>query len=155
MELLSKIRLRTIQAEDIPALLEIEKSATSKTYSAMATEEEWQKEMAKTNAIIYTILKNGEIVGDVSYEIKNEDTAYISGLCVSSKFRRQRIGSEAIRLILEELKDKKRIELVTHPENINAIKLYKSLGFEQAGEPIENYFGDGEPRIRMIKTQNL
>jgi ribosomal protein S18 acetylase RimI-like enzyme len=56
-------------------------------------------------------------------------------------------------MILEELKDYKRIELVTHPDNKSAIKLYFSFGF-LTEKQMENYFGDGEPRILMAKTNN-
>jgi len=28
--------------------------------------------------------------------------------------------------------------------------IYKAFGFKQVGKPKENYFGDGEPRIRMV-----
>lgn len=58
-----------------------------------------------------------------------------------------------MQILLEMLKDKKIIYLVTHPENEKAIALYKSLGFVQVGEPIENYFDDGEPRIKMILSR--
>jgi ribosomal protein S18 acetylase RimI-like enzyme len=52
--------------------------------------------------------------------------------------------------LLKELKIFKRLDLVVHPDNIGAIKLYNSLGFETESLK-ENYFGDGEPRLIMIK----
>ena len=145
----TKVILRKATIKDIPAFIEIEKSAPPKIYSAMTTEKEWQDELSRRNAVIYAIIKDDKIVGNVSYETKNEETAYISGLCIDSKFRGQGIGKKAIKLISEELKDFKRIELATHPNNENAVKLYKSFGFEIKSQ-IENYFGDGEPRIIMV-----
>lgn len=155
METEPKISLQETTTEDIPALIELEKAAVSKTYSGTTTEKEWQKEIEKDGASVYTIIRDGQIVGDASYEMRDNDTAYISGLCVGQDFAGQGIGAEAMRLMLEELKDKRKIELVTHPENVNAIRIYKSLGFEQVGEPIENYFGDGEPRIRMVLNKEI
>jgi len=116
----------------------------------MTTEKEWQEELARKDAKIYAIIKGGEIVGDVSYEIKNKNTVYISGLCVDKKFQGQGIGREAIKILLglEELKNAKRIELVTHPENKNAIRIYESFGFKKEKQ-IENFYGDGQPRILM------
>jgi len=148
-----KIDLKKAETKDVPKLIEIEKSVASKTYSAIVTEKDWQDELVKNNAKIFTILSNDEIIGDVSYEIKSDCIAYISGLCIKQKFRSQGIGKEVIKLILKELKDYKRIELVTHPENKNAIKLYSSFGF-LIEKQMENYFGDGEPRILMVKINN-
>ena len=57
-----------------------------------------------------------------------------------------------MKFILEELSDAKTIELATHPKNEAAIKLYASFGFIVTSQK-ENYFGDNEPRIIMIKEQ--
>lgn len=103
-----------------------------------------------TKNIVYFIILDNEIVGSVIYENKSEDHAYISGLVIDQKYQGQGLARKAMELIMEELKDKKRIDLVTHPENDKAINLYKSLGFI-IGETKENYFGDGEPRIVMVK----
>jgi len=116
-----KIILQKAKIENIPVLIEIEKSAPSKIYSAMLTEKEWKSELAKENSTIYAIIMEGEIVGDISYEMKNKNVAYISGLCVSSKYKGQGIGKEAIRILLEDLKEVKVVELLTHPDNAAAI----------------------------------
>ena len=46
-----------------------------------------------------------------------------------------------MQILLEKLKDKKLIDLVTHPENEKAIKLYESLGFKKTGL---TFHDDGE-----------
>ncbi len=150
---ITKIRLQKASTKDIPKLLEIENSAANtKIYSAMTDEKEWKQELNNNNATVYFILKNKVIVGNASYERKNNAHACISGLVISPEFQGMGIGRETIRLILEELKDVKIIELVTHPENEVAIKLYLSFGFIIKSRK-ENYFGDGEPRIIMVKKQ--
>ena len=82
--------------------------------------------------------------------MKDENHAYISGLAVAKEFQRQGIAKKAMQMILEKVKDIKLVDLLTHPENKKAIGLYESLGFKKIGEPMENYFGDGEPRIKMV-----
>ncbi len=147
-----KIRLQKATAQDIPKLLLIENSvANTKIYSAMTSEDEWKVEFKKEGAVVCLILKDDVVVGDASYE-KRDDGAYISGLVVEPQFQDMGIGRQTMELILEELKDVKTIELVTHPENEVAIKLYLSLGFIITSRK-ENYFGDGEPRIVMVKKQ--
>ncbi len=113
-----KIRLQKATAQDIPKLLLIENSvANTKIYSAMTSEDEWKVEFKKEGAVVYLILKDDVVVGNTSYEKINDHNAHISGLVVKPQFQGMGIGRETIRLILEELKDVKTIELATHPEN--------------------------------------
>lgn len=144
-----KINLRRATLEDADIVATIEGSVSGiKVYSALTGRGEIEKEIK--NSIFYLIEKDGEVVGNVSYEMKGKSHAYMSGLAVMPKFQGQGIARQAVEIILSELKDVKVIDLVTHPENEKAIKLYESFGFKKAGEIIENYFGDGEPRIRMV-----
>jgi len=76
----------------------------------------------------------------------------LSGLMVKPEFQGKGIGREAMRQVLEEVSDVERIWLATHPSNTPAIKLYLSFGFI-IEEKIENYFGDGEPRIIMSRKK--
>ncbi len=148
------IQFQRATLEDIPTLISIEqKVANLKTYSAMTDQKEWEAEIGKNNAMVYLILKDNIPVGDASYEKRNDDNAYISGLVIDPKFQGMGIGHEAMKHILEELRDVKTIELVTHPKNKAAIDLYLSLGF-MIKERKENYFGDGEPRVILIKEKN-
>jgi len=143
------ISLRRATVEDIGSILEVEKSVIgTKIYSGLAGRDDTVKEI--TENVFYLILKDGKIVGDIAYEMKDENTAYISGLAVGKEFQRQGIARKAMQMLLEMLKDIEHIGLVTHPENEKAIGLYKSLGFKQIGLPMENYFGDGEARIKMV-----
>jgi ribosomal protein S18 acetylase RimI-like enzyme len=52
--------------------------------------------------------------------------------------------------LVGQLGDAVRLELVTHPENDHALRLYGSLGFK-VEEEISNYFGDGEPRVKLVR----
>lgn len=142
------INLKKAELENIPKLLGIEKSvAGAKTYSAMLSEDEWQNEIK--NNIVYVIKKDDKVVGSVSYEKKSKNHVYISGLVVDSQFQNQGIARQALVLILSELENIKRIDLVTHPDNHPALKLYQSLGFIIESRQ-ENYFGDGEPRLVLV-----
>jgi ribosomal-protein-alanine N-acetyltransferase len=80
--------------------------------------------------------------------MKGPDHAYIDGILVKPSHQGRGLGRAATVKLLEELKDIPLVDLVTHPDNERAIKLYESLGFV-VGERKENYFGDGEPRIVM------
>ncbi len=147
-DLTMKIDLILATEKDIPKYLSLEKSLPeTKIYSGSKDEAEAKKEFEEN--IISFIRSSEEIVGSIQYEMKSPDHAYISGLVVSPQFQGQGIAREAMNQLLEKLKDVKVIDLVTHPEN-PVIHLYESLGFVR-GETIENYFGDGEPRLRLSK----
>ncbi len=136
--------------EDIQTLLEIEKTAKGlKVYSGYFT----QKEVTEwfNNEVVYLIKNDGVTVGSISYKIEAVDHADISGLVIKPEFQKQGFAKKAIVLLFEKLKDFKKLSLVVHPDN-HAVKLYKSLGFMQESRK-ENYFGDGEPRLMMIKNQ--
>ncbi len=148
---MAEIIFKKATIKDIPVLIDIEKKLIGlKTYSVQITEKEWGDAINKESEIVYLILRDNKVVGNISYEKKSGDTAYISGFAIDPKFQKQGIGREAIRLLLEELKGMKRIELVTHPENSPALKIYLSFGFA-IKERKENYFGDGEPRIKLVR----
>lgn len=146
------INLRKATVDDLKTLVLIEKSLLNlKTYSALVTEDEWKKELSKS--VVYLIKKDGAVVGNISYELKENNHAYLSGFAIMPEFQGQGIGREVLRKILEELKDMDRIDLVTHPHNTSAIMLYLSLGFIIEAWK-DNYFGDGEPRIVLVKIKS-
>jgi len=146
-----RIHLRKAEVKDIPILLEIGKSVNDpKTYPSFTREDEWRKELA--DSVTYLIEKDEVIVGDVGYEAKNKELVEFIGIAIKPEFQKQGIGKEVMAVILEELKNIKKIKVITHPENSAAIKLYLSFGFVIKDRK-ENYFGDGEPRIELIKEQ--
>jgi ribosomal protein S18 acetylase RimI-like enzyme len=114
------------------------------------TEKEWKEEFNKSNAKIYLVTKDGVVVGDTSYEKKNDGLIYLSGLAIDPNFQKQGIGKEVMRLIMEELKNEKKVVLVVHPENSAAIKIYLSFGFVIKNWK-DNYYGDGQPRIELVR----
>lgn len=143
------VLLKQAEISDIPKLIEIEKSASGKMYSALLDEDEWKREL-KTDKV-YLIKKGENDVGDLCYRKKNKDVVYISGLVVLPSFQGKGIAREAMTNLMEELKNVKRVELVTHPDNLKAINLYESLGFVVELRK-ENYFGDGEPRLILARV---
>lgn len=137
--------------EDIQTLLEIEKTAKGlRVYSGYFNKEEideWIK-----NESIYIIENNSVVVGSISYEVKDRDHVCISGLVIKPEFQRQRLARQAMELLLDKLRGFKKLSLEVHPNN-HAAKLYKSFGFVVESRK-ENYFGDGEPRLIMVKTND-
>jgi len=97
------------------------------------------------------IKSNETVVGIAAYRVREKGSIYISNVAVDPAFRRLGIARLVMEHILDINKNARRIELVTHPENEHALRLYVSLGF--AIESLrENYFGDGEPRLVLARS---
>lgn len=106
------------------------------------------------NSIIYFIKYNEIIVGSIRYRIVNECTAHISGFVIHSDFQGNGYAREAMAMLLDELKDFKRIDLYTRIENNRAIRLYLSFGF--CIESIHhNIYGDGKKRLVMFLGETI
>ncbi|MEK7554209.1 MAG: GNAT family N-acetyltransferase [Patescibacteria group bacterium] len=146
------VQLKEATVTDIPTLLKLEQSvAGTNVYSPMLEKSDWTEEL-QTNKV-YLIEKNNVVVGNLSYERKSSDHVYVSGLVISPEFQGQGVAREVLTRLLKELKDVKRIDLVTHPENQKALQLYQSLGFVVESRK-ENYFGDGEPRLILANKKS-
>ena len=123
-----KMDLKRATTKDVDAFLDIERSVDgTPTYSAMTYRNEALAEIEKN--FVYLIRESDQIVGSIMYEMKSPKHAYISGLAIYPEFQNQGIGKAATIKILEELKDIPTIDLVTHPDNERAIKLYKSIAY--------------------------
>ena len=143
------IILERATIKDAQILLEIEKTTVGlKVYSGYFSEKEIKEWI--NNDVVY-LIKNGEkIAGSISYEIKDKNHAYISGLVIKPEFQKQGLARQAMELLFDELQDFKKLSLVVHPDN-HAVKLYESFGFVTESRK-ENYFEDGEPRLIMVKN---
>ena len=142
------VQLKKATSIDIPVLLELEKSVAGiNIYSPILEREEWEDELQKCS--VYLIQKNNTTVGSISYKKQDGGNVYISGLVINPHFQGQGIAHEVLVNLLIELKDFKRVGLVTHPNNTPALRLYQSLGFVVEDKK-ENYYGDGEPRLVLV-----
>lgn len=144
------IRLERMTEKNIDTYIALEKRVESRTYAAVKDHQEALEEMAQ--GPVYFIKRGDDVVGVISYSTKEDGSVFLNGLAIQPEFQGKGIGRAAVELILEEVKDAKKVVLVTHPENERAIALYQSLGFTIT-DRIENYHGDGEPRIVLTCEQ--
>lgn len=99
----------------------------------------------------YFIKRNGELVGTAAYCKREDGSCYISNMAVGPAHRGQGIARAALEFLLDKCGNAWRIDLVTHPENFRSIPLYESFGFVIESR-IEDYYGDGEPRVVMVNN---
>jgi ribosomal protein S18 acetylase RimI-like enzyme len=103
-----------------------------------------------TSNVFYFVEVDGALAATAAWKLRDDGSAYLSNIAVDPDFRRRGIARAASLFLLQEAKGCTRIDLVTHPDNAAAIALYRSLGFAIESRK-ENYFGDGEPRLVMLR----
>lgn len=124
--------------------------ADPKLYGIPATQQTAEKTISENE--FYFIKLNDKIVGTFSYQICPDQTAYIGNLAIHPDYRGKGLASSAMAYVISCLDAATRIELVTHPDNAPALKIYQTLGFRIKASK-ENYFGDGEPRLLLALTR--
>lgn len=143
-----KITLQKATYKDIDIFISLERNAAHpKMYRGIADSKTMLDKLK--NNIVYLIKKDEIIVGIIRYRIVNKNHIHISGVVVHSDFQGQGIARSALAILLEDLKSFKRTDLVTHPQNSKAIRLYLSFGFIIESWK-DNFYGDGEPRITLV-----
>lgn len=97
---------------------------------------------------------NGRLVGFIAADIRpREKVALIATIGVLPEYRRRGVG----RALLEQCEtciDLPTIRLNVRKSNNGAIRLYRSMGYEEAGVWAE-YYSDGEDALVMEKSPSL
>jgi len=145
---MNNLSLKRATLKDSDQIAELEKIASSPTYSARLTDQEVKDAIKKEN--IFLIKKGKTVIGLVAYQVIKKKTAHFDGLVITPKFRRQGFAQEAMALMLKKMPKYSRVDLVVHPHNSPAISIYLKLGFTIESWSA-NHFGDGEPRLVMAK----
>lgn len=146
---MEKLSLQIAKETDADDYIALEKKVGGPTYHALASKEEFLKEISEWKTYLFKL--GAKTVGHVSLQIREDGSVHFGGLAIDPEYQGKGYGRQACELVLSELKIKTGFDLVVHPDNYKAINLYKSFGFEII-ERRENYYGDGQPRVILAKT---
>jgi len=147
---LSSLVFERAAAKDARAFVELEKKvAIPRIYEARLAIDDATSEICRNS--LYFIKLRDSVIGSVSARMQEDGSVYFGNLAVVPDYRRKGVARAAMAFLIGLHKHATRLELVTHPENFAAIRLYTSLGFEIEGL-FANYFGDGEPRVLLSRT---
>lgn len=142
------ICLQQIDMEEWEILADLEKKSASELFHPLGNENEFRDYLRKSK--VFYILLDNKKVGTISYEPK-DDYYEIDGMTVLPAYRRKGIASLAFQKLIEEPKVSKEWRLVTHPQNTASLLIYLKAGFVIKGWK-DNYFGDGQPRLLLVKS---
>lgn len=132
-----KITLREITPENFKECINLTVSENQKHFVAPNIYSIAQSKIYPTNETC-AVYAEDEMVGFVMFGLDTDDDRfYLGRLMIDEKHQGKGFGKAATLEVIERLKqteDCKEIYLSFVPENENAEKLYKSVGFERTGE---------------------
>ncbi len=142
---------RQVSEQDWEEVRALEKEAASvspRFFLTYNSEQEMKDYLQKCK--VFFVIKDNHPIGTVAYSFKEPGHIYVDGLAILPKYAGKGYGTEAMKWLLDQIKDAEKINLVVHPHNSGAICIYLKVGFQIVGWK-DNYFGDGEPRLELIK----
>lgn len=146
-----EITYRRAQQEDWPVIQSLFLEAIASANGTYRADTE-REDVVNFIATVYAFLiMNGDApVGMISYSEKSPGHFYVEELVVGAEHKGQGYGHGAMAWLLNELNHAQKVELVTHPHNSTAIRLYLKHGFH-IQEWKDDFYGDGTPRIVMSR----
>ena len=139
--------IRLIKYEDIKRIVELENDVLGTTLG----EKMLEMAVRSTIAYYYVYEENNNILGYIS-TMFDGDVIEILNFCVDKAYQKQGIGTKLLSHAIDYLKEKgaKTSILEVRESNINAISLYKKLGYLQINIR-KQYYDNGENALVLEK----
>lgn len=138
--------LRPVTIEDLPTLSILEKEVFSDlAYST----DQLRVFFNLFRATWYVADRDGELAGYSLVGLSSDHSdGWILGLAVGDRHRGQRLGEKLMHQALSSMMiyDVTDAHVTVRPDNAAARHVYGAFGFEQRGEAVNKYYGNGEPR---------
>jgi ribosomal-protein-alanine N-acetyltransferase len=147
MALTAAVRVEEMTADDIPAVLDIERASFLTPWPPEA----FQQEVRHNRLARYLVARQGGAVVGYAGVWLMVDEAHITTFAVHPEWRRQGIGRRlllAMLVVAEEMRAT-RMTLEVRVSNIAAQALYRDHGFAIAGRRERYYTDDGEDAYVM------
>lgn len=142
------VSLREITPENFKECINLKVADDQKTFVAPNVTSIAQSKIYPTIEP-FAVYDDDEMVGFVMFGYDTEDERYfLVRLMIDEKFQGRGFGKAATLAVIEKLKlteDCNELYLSFVPENTNAERLYKSVGFERTGE-----ISEGEIVMRYV-----
>lgn len=90
------------------------------------------------NAIIYKIISDGKIIGDISLRIRDDGECWLSCLEIIPEYQNKGIGAKALKYIEEKHPEVRRWTLETPVQNYRNCYFYEKMGFVKIDEKIHS-----------------
>jgi len=145
------VELELVALDQGGVIHSLQQSLVSKTYRAMDYRAIYT---AIHEHLTYLITTDDHAVCGFLILKDEGDHIVLDEFGIIAQYRGQGIGTVALEMMLDfENVKGRRVELFTHPDN-PAAHLYERNGFQEV-ERIPDYYGDGEPRMRMVRAPRM
>jgi ribosomal protein S18 acetylase RimI-like enzyme len=141
--------LKRADATDVDRIVAFEAAVMSRKLYGKPLDRNAARSEIKTNAY-YLHLRDGRVIATGAFRRREDASAYLSNIAVHPEVRRQGLARAMMKRLLAFCDDAPSIDLAVHPDNRPALLLYASLGFAPTRLQ-EDFFGDGEPRLIMVR----
>ena len=124
------VSVRPMETGDLDRVCEMEEASFSMPWKR----EDFEKLIADEGSEYYVIETDGYVIGAAGYTDMVGD-GYINNVVIDSRYRGQKYSKTLMSELLKAGRDKgiKDFTLEVRVSNTPAVKLYESLGFENAG----------------------
>lgn len=133
-----KVQIRWLIRRDMAEVLDIERTS----FEFAWTEEDFLCCLRQRNCIGMVAEAGGEIVGFMIYEL-HKDKLRILNFAVGGPVRRQGVGAQMVRRLIDKLSQQRRKEIVldVRERNLSAQLFFRHQGFRAVGV-LRNYYED-------------
>ncbi len=143
--------LRRADSSDVGAIVAFESDVMNRRLYGRPLDHD--AALAEVQANEYFVHVRHECIAATgAWRRRDDGTAYLSNIAVRPELRRQGLARIMMLHLLDCCGDFAAVDLAVHPDNDAARSLYGFLGFKPSRQE-ENFFGDGEPRLVMVRTR--
>jgi len=146
---LDEITVAPMTPADLDEVLVIERHSFPSAWSRGS----YERELRNRNSYYFAARHEDGLVGYIGMWVV-VDEAHITTLAVHPGCRRRGLGSHLLRLLIEHARQHGvgRVTLEVREQNLAAISMYRTFGFQQTGV-LQGYYGDtGENGLVMWKV---
>jgi len=146
---LDEITVAPMAPADLDEVLVIERHSFPSAWSRGS----YERELRNRSSYYFAARHEDRLVGYIGMWVM-VDEAHITTLAVHPGCRRRGLGSHLLRLLIEHARQRGvgRVTLEVREQNLAAISMYRTFGFQQTGV-LQGYYGDtGENGLVMWKV---
>ena len=148
---LDEITVAPMAPADLDEVLVIERHSFPSAWSRGS----YERELRNRSSYYFAARHEDRLVGYIGMWVVVGE-AHITTLAVHPGCRRRGLGSHLLRLLMEHARQRgaARVTLEVREQNVAAISMYRTFGFQQTGV-LRGYYGDtGENGLVMWKVVN-
>lgn len=146
-----QFKLRKATKPDLNLIWEIEQDIVSRISGHFESIDQVDKYYFDYSTQVFLILSPNDVMGLVAFKQMSEQVE-LSSLLIKKQYQNKGLGKAVLAQVLSKF-SKQQMFLFTHPENVGSLITYMKSGFV-IHEWIKNKYGDGEPRLKLVKSLN-